>query len=52
MILEAVKQHGTALRYASCELRNDKEIVFVAVTKDVFRNAEKSMKFQSCIVYF
>ena len=32
--MEAVKKHGIALKYASEELRNDKEVVMVAVKED------------------
>ncbi len=34
VVLEAVKQYGWALSYASKELRNDKEVVLEAVKKD------------------
>jgi histidinol phosphatase-like PHP family hydrolase len=45
-VMEAVKQNGSALQYASEELRNDREVVLEAVKTDnyAFEDASDALK--------
>ena len=49
MVLEAVKQNGSALKYASEELKNDKEVVLEAVKQDGFALEYDSYELQNDI---